>query len=124
MKHPSIIFMILVLAIGPAWAQSFGKPVRDPGLIAQRAKAFQKDFSRQLGLSVQVTDCTHMVQFAVGVRGGNFFYGAICKVKAGGNERPILICDDVMIGNFALTNNFAYTDASVADFTRSNCTGS
>ena len=117
----SILFPVLMG--GAAFAQ-YRKPVRDPGLIAERTKAFQQDLARRLDLSAQVSDCTHMVQWAVGVRGGNFSYGAICKVRRAKRTAHILLCDDLMMGHFALTNNFAFTDNSVADFTKANCTGS
>ena len=119
----SFVFLLILMS-GAALAQPYRKPVRDPGLVAQRAKAFQKDLSRQLGLSAQVSDCTHMLQWAVVVRGDNISYGAIGKVTSGKRTHPVLMCDDMMVGNFALTNNFAFADDWVADFTKHNCTGS
>jgi hypothetical protein len=116
--------LLLILMGGTALAQPFEKPVKDAGQIAERSKIFQQDLLRRLGLTAQVSHCTHMVQWAVGVRGGNFSYGAICTVKNHGKSRSILMCDDVMVGHFALTTDFAYSDRWVADFTKNNCVGS
>ena len=65
-----------------------------------------------------------MLLVAVGVRGGNMSYGAVCEIAFGGKLQSVMVCDDDMVGHFGLKAfTFVVTDDAVAEFTRQNCYG-
>ena len=119
--------LVLSLTLAVASAAEPGAPpyVRDetrPEVLAERAESFEADL-RKLGFSGTVNSCSHMVVLAVGAKGSNFSYGAICDVTTGGSSRKLLLCDDEMFGHFALAGHFSRGRKSIADFTRNNCYG-
>ncbi|MFZ1988463.1 MAG: hypothetical protein WAW96_01710 [Alphaproteobacteria bacterium] len=93
-----------------------------PEVLTERAKSFEADLHK-LGFSGTVKSCSHMVVLAVGVKGGDFVYGAVCNVAASGKTKQLLLCNDEMVGNFTLTSTFSATRDAIAEFTRRNCYG-
>ena len=123
MRRLPIVLFVASLIGSPARAQPHEQSVQEPPLIAQRTAQFAGDLRKFLGVAADVGNCTHMVQQAVGVRGGNISYGAICAVRIGKQTRQLLLCDDEMFGHFALAASFVFSDDYVASFVRNNCYG-
>jgi uncharacterized protein len=83
---------------------------------AQTAE-FQKDLKSH-GVAEKLTKCDLMVEMYSPGGGRDVSYGAVCKL----NERPVLICNDTMIGK--LTIDFEGGDANgdrIVDFMENNC---
>ena len=118
--------LICVLVLVPSLACAQAKPqhVLDQNTVAERTKRFEIDMQR-LGFSGNVRSCDHMMLVAVGVRGGNMSYGAVCQIEANGKRQSVLVCDDDMVGHFGLKAfTFVMSDGAVGEFTTQNCYGS
>ena len=119
--RPKLI-LALVLIPSLAWAQT-PERVLDKALIAKRTAGFASHL-RHLGFSGRLRACRNMMEVAVGVRGGNLSYGAVCEIVVNGKASNVLLCDDNMVGHFALNGgSFGMSEDSVAEFTKQNCYG-
>jgi hypothetical protein len=96
--------------------------IRDPGRIADIAGSLQGDLLR-LGLTGRVVGCGHAVHLTSGRPDGNDYFGAVCGLEHAGRRSLVVMCDDRMVGRFALKVAFAMTQDDVARFTDANCTG-
>jgi hypothetical protein len=94
--------------------------VRDRGEITGIAGQFEQQL-RKLGIQGTIISCTNVVNVAVGVRGGNIAHGAICTWSAANKTVNALLCNDDMVGNFALSVSYARANDYVAAFARDNC---
>jgi hypothetical protein len=93
-----------------------------PNTIAALIKQFETDL-KDLGIDGHVKSCGPMVDVAVGRADGNNSYGAECVIIFGSKTKKMMICDDDMVGHFAL-NNEAYADGEyLAQFIQQNCYG-
>ena len=101
----------------------FVKPVTAPDIVRARTAQFQNKM-HALGFGGRIQSCKGMVQLAVGIRGGDISYGAMCRIRTVANRpQDLLLCDDEMFGHFALTNTFTITQTEIARFTLQNCYG-
>ncbi len=121
-----VLFALLMMP-SMAFAQA-GPPYRhsinNPEDVSGIAHGFSKSFRKFLGTSAEIRECTHVIDQAVGTANGNHSYGAICKVQIGKSVHPAMVCNDLMVGHFAISaGTFAMADDDVADFTRRNCYG-
>lgn len=117
--------LVCVLVLVPALASAQGTPQRvlDEKMITERTKGFESKMQR-LGFSGRVQSCNHMMLVAVGVRGGNMSYGAICQIAVSGKTQSVLVCDDNMMGHFGLKGGtFGMSDDSIAEFIKEDCYG-
>ncbi len=91
---------------------------------AERIAQFKDALVRTRPDVSDITRCRREVSLAVGTRGGNFSYGAVCTVRIGGRPRLAMICNDDMVGHFGYeeVNRLPSLD-KVASFTRDNCAG-
>lgn len=94
--------------------------VRDRNEIAGIAGQFEHELHK-LGVQGTIVSCTNAVNVAVGVAGGNIAHGAVCTWSAAGKTVSALLCNDDMVGNFALSVSYARANDSVAAFAKDNC---
>jgi hypothetical protein len=116
-----IVLPISVASIASASTANLGD-VTDPAKISERALSFDGEL-QILGFSGHVVSCARMIELSVGTANGNHSFGAVCKLQVGGNSRNVLLCDDDLVGHFALTSSFADSRDAIAQFTDHNCTG-
>ena len=115
------LICVLVLTPSLAFAQGASRPVLDKKTIAERTNKFELKM-RRLGFSGRIQSCDHMMQVAVGTRGGDISYGAVCRIAVNGETQSVMLCDDDLVGHFGLKGlTFAYSD--VAEFATKNCSG-
>jgi hypothetical protein len=96
--------------------------IHDAGLVAEITGSLQTDLVR-LGFSGRVQACSHAVHLLDGRPDGDHFFGAICSLDHGGRHTQVMMCDDRMVGHFALVLTFAGTREDVVRFTDANCAG-
>jgi hypothetical protein len=94
--------------------------VRDRNEITEIAGKFERELHK-LGVQGTIVSCTNAVNVAVGVRGGNIAHGAICTWSVAGKTVNALLCNDDMVGNFALSVSYVRANDSVAAFAKDNC---
>jgi hypothetical protein len=94
--------------------------VRDRNEIAGIAGQFEHELHK-LGVQGTIVSCTNAVNVAVGVRGGSIAHGAICTWSAAGKTVSALLCNDDMVGSFALSVSYVRANDSVAAFAKDNC---
>ena len=120
--------LILLLLVTPSIAVAQGErgypqPVRDKRQITERTTRFNREIKSH-GFTGSVPSCNVMMQVAVGVRGGNISYGAICNIVSSGKAQRVMVCDDDLVGHFALkASTFAESEDAVVEFVRNNCYG-
>jgi hypothetical protein len=123
MFHKLLLALVLIPSIACAQNARYAHRLRDKAEIEERAKIFGREMQR-LGFSGEIQSCNLMMQVAVGTRGGNTSYGAICVVAFAGNTQSLMLCDDDMVGHFGLKAfTFVESEDEVASFARRNCYG-
>jgi hypothetical protein len=118
--------LVIFLAF-PTVSRAQGRPpyekrITDAATIAARTKKFAIEM-KNLGFKGDIRSCRLMVWQAVGVKGGNISYGAICTVNTNRRLYDLMMCDDDLVGHYALTNTFVMSEEAVAKFTKQNCYG-
>jgi len=117
------LICLLVLMPSVAFAQGYPQPVLNQRTVAERTKKFEGEMQR-LGFSGHIQSCSHMMLVAVGVRGGNLSYGAVCQIDVNGKTQSAVVCDDDLVGHFGLkAGTFVSSDDAIAEFTAKNCYG-
>ena len=97
--------------------------IADPTQVRDRIADFDRDL-RDSGNLGHVRSCRMIVDVTQGMANSNHSYGAICMVESAGQPpREYLLCNDKMVGHFALTSSFAVDHGWVADFVKSRCVG-
>jgi len=128
-----LVVAMLLLALAPARAEDRAKPddgvpvyaaVTDTALVEKRVRIFRREMS-DLGFGGALKSCSQMVELAVGPPGGDHSFGAFCMLAPISRKpRQVMICDDDMLGHFALMRSEVPDEAEpVAIFTRQNCFG-
>jgi hypothetical protein len=94
---------------------------RDPN---GRVVSFNKSLSTH-EIAGNIIVCQRLVDLAVGIVSGNNSYGGYCTLEKGGRRTPVEICDDNLIGHFAVRSisTAAMTDEGLVRFTSANCFG-
>ena len=121
-----MVFSLAITAVTPTMAESggIGAPTSDQVTDLAQVNAVTADFQRSMetfGVTGQLSDCRMMVKI-LPVMGRGTSYGAICNVNNAKHLRPILICDDTMVGKFTIKAwGFAETLDQVKYFTTANC---
>lgn len=96
--------------------------VSDPKSIAERTAEFGKDLHSS-GIPGRVQSCETIVDVSAGRSNVNHSYGAICKVVFKAEPRDYVLCNDAMVGHFAVAASFTYDRAWVVRFVKNNCVG-
>lgn len=104
--------------VAPDYYDSDVEPSKVPRRVRQLDRSLRKS-----GLPGRVLSCTDMVDVAVGTALGNHSYGGICKVAFGSKRTDLLLCNDEMVGHFAISASYAVTRERVVRFVTNNCTG-
>jgi len=123
-----ILFALAIFLLVPITSQARSGPpyeqrVSDAAAMSVRIEKFA-NVMKKLGFNGEIRSCKLMVQQAVGVRGGNISYGAICTIHADNRLQEVMMCDDDMVGHYALKAlTFVMSEDAVAEFTRKNCYG-
>lgn len=112
-----------ITSVRAAEGPPYAKAVTDSASIAAHTRRFAGELHK-FGFTGRIEYCHDMMQLAVGVRGGNFSYGAICRVSLPSRSYVLMLCDDDMVGYFAFSTVFAETQEAVLSFVRAQCFGS
>jgi hypothetical protein len=124
MMAPASSIFIMIAALGSIAAEALlvVNDVTDSTHVSDRVADFDRDL-RGSGIPGRVRSCTMVVDVTEGRASSNHSYGAICTVQFGGKPREYLLCNDQLVGHFALTSSFVADRNWVADFVKHNCTG-
>lgn len=118
------IFLAATVMVHAKDEPPYRQRVSDEATVVARTKKFATEMKR-LGFNGEILSCKSMVQQAVGVRGGNISYGAICLVQTDSGSQNVMMCDDDGVGHYGLKAfTFVMTEDAVAEFTKRNCYGS
>jgi hypothetical protein len=118
----------LLLSSTPATAgneeppEYFALQVDEPLEIAKRQRSFEKNL-RAAGWSGRLISCRMMTDVTSGKRGSNHSYGAVCDLVNGKHRATLLLCNDKMVGHFAMSTSFVEAPDWIVRFTKNNCTG-
>lgn len=93
-----------------------------PPDVPRQVREFEASVRRS-GLPGRVLGCSHMVDVSPGRARSNHSYGGICKLALPRGAKDFLVCDDEMVGHFAIAATFAYDRESVVRFVTNNCVG-
>ena len=124
----SLVIMIAALSSGaqlqPDWTQDrlVVNDLTEAAQVADRVADFDRTL-RVSGIPGRVRSCSMIVDVTEGRASSNHSYGAICMIQFGGKPREYLLCNDQLVGHFALTSSFVVDRDWIADFVKHNCTG-
>jgi hypothetical protein len=114
----------MIAALGPAAVDDLlvVNDLTESAQVVDRVAAFDRTL-RDSGIPGRVRSCSMVLDVTEGRASSNHSYGAICAIQFGGNSREYLLCNDQLVGHFALTSSFVVDRKWVADFVKHNCTG-
>ncbi|HEX4295074.1 MAG TPA: hypothetical protein VHZ29_13150 [Rhizomicrobium sp.] len=93
----------------------------DKRLVAERVEIFRKEL-RGMGFTGALQSCSRFVVLTGDSRDSNRGFGADCMLDvAPGKTRRIIVCDDEMLGGFALTLTDTPDAERIAVSTEQNC---
>lgn len=95
--------------------------VREARIVEEQIVRFTESLNL-VSPSARVLSCELMIDLPVGTARGNHSYGAYCQVEVDGVRRSWVLCNDQMVGHFALAS-FGPIRSQIAQFTYDNCTG-
>lgn len=75
------------------------------------------------GIGGSVIGCNKLIDLPVGFRDSNHSFGAYCTLQSGEGRKAVKVCNDDMLGRFAIAPVSAGTDAELRDFTNDRCYG-
>lgn len=90
--------------------------------VKERVAAFDVDL-RNSGIPGRIRSCRVLLDVSLGHAQGNHSYGGICSLQFGKIRREFLLCNDQLVGHFALAADFVVSREWVARFVRANCVG-
>lgn len=73
--------------------------------------------------AVIVIGCDRLIDLPVGFRGSNHSFGGFCTLQSNEGRKRVKICNDDMIGRFAIEPVSSGTDAELREFTNERCYG-
>jgi hypothetical protein len=109
---------ILVLIPTVAWADYPSQKLTSAADIAKRVGRFEKDM-RILGFTGKVISCGPVVESRITKY--RSLFAASCKVGVGDRQVGFTVCDDDMVGNFAMSTTGGSTEEDLATFAEGNC---
>jgi hypothetical protein len=98
------------------------RTIEDPKVMIERTEAFNKSLKRK-GYSGAIKDCSDIYDFPAGVARGNHSFGSICTYQHDQSIKKVFVCNDLMVGHFAMLNEFTDTDRWKAKAIYENCYG-
>ena len=104
--------------------QSYGVSTLPEKSIPSRTLSFNKS-GKFAGFKGKLSNCRGLIDVSVGVGGGNNSYGAFCTAKRGNIDTSVAVCDDEIVGHFAV-ENLTSDDTNkqhLIEFIMSNCVG-
>lgn len=102
--------------------ESVVRTIEDPKIIIERTASFNKSLKHK-GHTGVIKDCSDIYDFPVGIAGGNHSFGSICTYKHDQTTEKVFVCNDIMMGHFAVLNKFTDTDQWKAKAIYENCYG-
>lgn len=117
-----VFITIAALGSGQTEDLSVAYEITDPAEVAARVTAFQESL-RDSDIPGRIRRCDMIVDVTDGRVSSNHSYGAICVIQFDRKAREYLLCDDKLVGHFALASSFVSDRGSVAEFVKDNCTG-
>ncbi|WP_308515500.1 hypothetical protein [Sphingomonas flavescens] len=121
----SMIHLLALLMLEPAApviADDAASAVVDPAQVRERIAAFDRDV-RDSGIPGRVRSCRLITEVSLGRDQSNQSYGGICSIEFGKRRREYLLCNDRLVGHFALAADFVVSGEWVERFVKSNCVG-
>lgn len=97
------------------------RDVDTPEEIEKIIKDFQES-ANITGLNIQVLACDNAVIFyGYENYGRDYSYGASCKVQIGEQKRTLFMCDDVMVGKFAIQTTGTRSKDWIRNLIKNTC---
>lgn len=106
------------ITIGDA---SYSIMVLGERFVAERVSKFEAD-ARRRGIAGQI-ECSLVIDIPIGTVTGNHSYGGLCILRQGSTRTPVAICNDELVGHFAMSWNPAFTKERLAKFVADQCFG-
>lgn len=122
LRHGLLLLILVTFLSHPVSADVVAK---DPNA---RLKSFNHDI-HGIGVAGEIKSCKLLVVLHADGRDGDDFYGGYCTlVQQNGQRKLVAICDDNMVGHFALYHSYGYEAPSVdadflVSFVQNNCEG-
>lgn len=70
-----------------------------------------------------IIGCDRLIDLPVGFRGSNHSFGGFCTLVSGGGRTSVKVCNDDMLGRFAIEPVSSGTHAELREFTDARCFG-
>jgi hypothetical protein len=96
--------------------------ITDAARVQERMAAFDRSL-RDSGNAGRVRSCRMIVDVTKGLANSNHSYGAICRIESAGASHEYFLCNDEMVGHFALATRMVESREALADFVKWNCVG-
>jgi hypothetical protein len=90
--------------------------------VRRRVRDFQRTL-RMTGHKGKVLSCSTLVQISRGTVTSNLSYGGFCKVAVRGAINRYALCNDKMVGHWAMTENYEQNRSWLVKFVTSECVG-
>ncbi|CAH0235122.1 hypothetical protein [Pseudomonas brassicacearum] len=102
--------------------ESVVRTIEDQKVISERTEAFNKSLEHK-GYAGAIKDCSDIYDFPVGVASANHSFGSICTYQHDQATEKVFVCNDLMVGHFAMLYEFTDTDQWQARAIFENCYG-
>ena len=90
--------------------------------MIERTESFNRSLKHK-GYAGAIKDCSDIYDFPVGVASGNHSFGSICTYQHDQATEKVFVCNDTMVGHFAMLHEFTDTDQWKAEAIYENCYG-
>lgn len=94
---------------------------RDPTV---EIRSFNKSI-RENGQQGEIITCHRLIDLPVGLAHSNHSFGGYCTLQNGAAREPVIVCNDLMIGHFAMepVGSAQQSDTKLVRFTDDHCFG-
>jgi uncharacterized protein YecT (DUF1311 family) len=95
--------------------------LRDPSL---RIVSFNKSLAEN-NEDGEIIGCSQLIDLPVGTANGNHGFGGYCTLRTEGRRKGVMICDDDMVGHFAMkrVGDKSESKIDLVNFTNRECFG-
>lgn len=96
-------------------------------VVTYRDSAYRiKDFNQSMksnGTSGEIIGCSSLIDIPVGTRHSNHSFGGYCTIKNDKTQKKVKICNDDMLGHFAMEPAAKEDQKELIEFTYGKCYG-
>lgn len=111
----------LAALAGPA-PELVAAEITDPSRMEERMADFRRSMLDS-GNRGRLTACRMIMDVTQGLINSNHSYGAICMIKPADTMREVFVCNDEIVGHFAIAPAAAASRDAVVAFVKSKCVG-